>query len=88
MWRLSDCQFTLTEENGTFQTSGFPAKYQNSMECIWNIKVQPGRFVLLSFDVFEVESYRGRCIDIVEVKDGGTSTDQLIGEYGMVTWLL
>lgn len=51
------------------------------MECIWNIKVQPGCFVLLSFDVFEVESYKGSCIDIVEVKDGGTSTDQLIGEY-------
>ena len=39
-----------------------------------------GRFVLLSFDTFVLESFNGKCIDMVEVKDGSKSTDQLLGE--------
>ena len=78
---FSECQFTLTDDSGTFQTPGFPDKYPNNIECIWNIQVKPGRFVLLSFDLFELESYKGKCIDLVEVKDGSRSTDQLLGGY-------
>ena len=71
----------MGENSGTFHTPNFPDKHPNNIECIWNIHVQPGRFILLSFDVFELESYKGKCIDIVEVKDGGKSTDQLLGEF-------
>ena len=77
---LSDCKFTLLQDSGTFQTPNFPLKYPNNIECVWNIQVQPGRFILLSFDVVELESFRGKCIDLVEVKDGGSSTDQLLGK--------
>ena len=77
---LSDCKFTLLQDSGTFQTPNFPLKYPNNIECVWNIQVQPGRFILLSFDVVELESYRGECIDLVEVKDGDSSTDQLLGK--------
>lgn len=77
---LSDCKFTLLQDSGTFQTPNFPVKYPNNIECVWNIQVQPGRFILLSFDVVELESYRGECIDLVEVKDGSSSTDQLLGK--------
>ncbi|XP_020615645.1 tolloid-like protein 2 [Orbicella faveolata] len=78
---LSDCKFTLLQDSGTFQTPNFPVKYPNNIECVWNIQVQPGRFILLSFDVVELESYRGECIDLVEVKDGSRSTDQLLGSF-------
>ena len=78
---FSDCLFHLTKESGTFETPGFPDKYPNNTQCIWNIRVEPGRFILLSFHVFEIESHRGKCMDIVEVKDGSTSTDELLGEY-------
>ena len=77
---LSDCRFTLLQDSGTFQTPNFPAKYPNNIECVWNIQVQPGRVILLSFDVVELESYRGECIDLVEVKDGSRPTDQLLGK--------
>ena len=77
---FSDCKFTLLQDSGTFQTPNFPVKYPNNIECVWNIQVQPGRFILLSFDVVELESYRGECIDLVEVKDGSQSTDQLLGK--------
>lgn len=78
---FSDCLFHLTKESGTFETPGFPEKYPNNTQCIWNIRVEPGRFILLSFHVFEIESHRGKCADIVEVKDGSTPTDELLGEY-------
>ena len=77
---LSDCKFTLLQDSGTFQTPNFPLEYPNNIECVWNIQVQPGRFILLSFDVVELESFRGKCIDLVEVKDGDRSTDQLLGK--------
>ena len=77
---LSDCKFTLLQDSGTFQTPNFPQEYPNNIECVWNIQVQPGRFILLSFDVVELESFRGECIDVVEVKDGDRSTDQLLGK--------
>lgn len=80
----SDCQFTLTEDSGKFQTPDFPKKYPNDIECIWNIQVQAGRFVLLSFGVFELESYNEQCIDLIEVKDGGRSTDELLGEFSII----
>lgn len=75
------CKFTLTQNRGTFQTPNFPEKYPNGVQCIWNIKVQVGRFVLLSFDTFVLESFNGKCIDMVEVKDGSKSTDQLLGTF-------
>ena len=78
---FSDCVFHLTKESGTFETPGFPEKYPNNTQCIWNIHVEPGRFILLSFHIFEIESHRGKCTDIVEVKDGSTPTDELLGEY-------
>lgn len=84
---FSDRRFTLTEESGTFQTPNFPDKYPNNTECIWNIQVQPGRFVLLSFVVFDIESYAGKCIDIVEVKDGSRSTDQLLGKSNICVYI-
>ena len=81
-WFVSvDCHFVLTADSGTIHTPNFPDKHPNNITCIWNIKVQPGRFILLSFHVFDLESYRGKCIDLVEVKDGGRQTDELLGEY-------
>ncbi|XP_074610173.1 cubilin-like [Acropora palmata] len=76
-----DCVFHLTKESGTFETPGFPEKYPNNTQCIWNIHVEPGRFILLSFHIFEIESHRGKCTDIVEVKDGSTPTDELLGIF-------
>ena len=81
----ADCHFVLTADSGTIHTPNFPGKHPNNITCIWNIKVQPGRFILLSFHVFELESYRGKCIDLVEVKDGGRQTDELLGEYAGYT---
>ncbi|XP_022788183.1 cubilin-like isoform X2 [Stylophora pistillata] len=75
------CTFTLTQNSGTFQTPNFPGKYPNGVQCIWNIKVRAGRFILLSFDTFVLESFGGNCIDMVEVKDGSKSTDQLLGTF-------
>lgn len=49
--------------------------------------MQPGRFVLLSFVVFDIESYAGKCIDIVEVKDGSRSTDQLLGKSNICVYI-
>ena len=81
----ADCPFVLTADSGTIHTPNFPGKHPNNITCIWNIKVQPGRFILLSFHVFDLESYRGKCIDLVEVKDGGRQTDELLGEYAGYT---
>ena len=36
----------------------------------------------MTFDVFEVESYKQKCIDVVEIKDGSDISSELLGEFG------
>ena len=50
------------------------------MECLWKITVKSGHYVALSFHFMEVESYKGKCIDVVEVKDGEDISSELLGE--------
>ena len=71
---------TLTSSSGSFSTPTFPLRYPADTEYIWLIKTNYGTYIQLTFDVVDVEEYRGKCIDIVEIKDGGTSGSPLIGK--------
>ena len=78
----TDCGHELTDDSGKFQTPNFPNEYPNELECLWHISVKPGHYVALTFDVFEVESYKQKCIDVVEIKDGSDISSELLGEFG------
>jgi hypothetical protein len=43
------------------------------------IKVDEGKHINLTLRVIDVEEYRGKCIDIVEIKDGDNSLAPLLG---------
>lgn len=39
-----------------------------------------GKHINLTLDVKDVEAYRGKCIDIIEIKDGNNSKSPLLGK--------
>lgn len=44
------------------------------------ISAKDGMHIKLTFDVIDIEAYKGTCIDIVEIKDGDSSDAPLIGK--------
>ena len=45
----------LTATSGTFQSPGYPGNYGNNLQCDVTITVTPGKFIQLTFDVFDLE---------------------------------
>jgi hypothetical protein len=41
--------------------------------------VDEGKHINLTLHVIDVEAYRGKCIDIIEIKDGNNSQAPLLG---------
>jgi hypothetical protein len=41
--------------------------------------VDEGKHINLTLDVIDVEAYRGKCIDIIEIKDGDDSEAPFLG---------
>ena len=69
----------LFSPSGSFNTPTFPSRYPPATEYTWLIKAKYGMFIKLTFDIMDIEAYRGKCIDIVEIKDGDDSEAAFIG---------
>ena len=55
---LAGCDTTLTTENGTFTSPGFPNNYANGLNCSWLIFLPPGKIIQLTFSSFLLEQNR------------------------------
>ncbi|XP_078582526.1 uncharacterized protein LOC144865581 [Branchiostoma floridae x Branchiostoma japonicum] len=73
--------FNLTGSNGTFTSPMHPSPYPLNHVCRWEITVDPGKIVQLSFSAFNVEGGKGTCWDSVEVYGGTPTLGYLIGKY-------
>ena len=71
----------LTSPSGSFSYPIYPARYPPATEVTWVIKVDKGKYINLTLHVIDVEEYRGKCIDIIEIKDGNNSQAPLLGGY-------
>ncbi|KAG9328740.1 hypothetical protein JZ751_010846, partial [Albula glossodonta] len=63
------CGGFLYEEDGDFQSPGFPHAYLSDMDCSWVIVVQPGHLVQLNFRAMVLEEHRGCQYDYISVFD-------------------
>ena len=63
-----------------YSTAG---NYQSRMQCTWRIEVSSGHHIQLTFTQFELESKPLPCseTDHVDIRDGSSSSDRLIGQY-------
>lgn len=69
---------------GSFSSPGYPNSYPHNKECIWNIRVAPGKSIQLTIHDFDVE-YQSSCnFDSLEVGSqiGFQYTTKARGELG------
>ena len=51
---LEPCHTELTGPSGRFSTKNFPEKYESNSNCTWDIKVQEGKRIKITFHLFNV----------------------------------
>lgn len=75
------CGATFTDENGSFQTPGYPNQYPTNIECEWVITVPVTHSLTLTFNKFDMEESSKCKYDHVEIRDGDKASSNLIGRY-------
>ncbi|KZR96520.1 Uncharacterized protein APZ42_009099 [Daphnia magna] len=68
------CNNHFEENTGTIKSPNYPTFYPNSVDCRWNIKVEPGSKVRLLFALFETQADA----DYLYVYDGPTLRSTLL----------
>ncbi|XP_035672187.1 polycystic kidney disease protein 1-like 2 [Branchiostoma floridae] len=63
------CGGLMKSPNGTFKSPGHPRNYDNNLDCVWTITVDPGERVFLSFFNFHLEVANDCKYDNVKVND-------------------
>ncbi|KAL9973788.1 hypothetical protein ACROYT_G020290 [Oculina patagonica] len=71
----------LESKTGTLASYNYPLPYDDSVECVWKIKVDSDYKIELSFDFFNLSDSTDCSEDFVEVRDGLFSTSDLVGKY-------
>uniref|UniRef100_A0A8C4R6D0 CUB and sushi domain-containing protein 1 n=1 Tax=Eptatretus burgeri TaxID=7764 RepID=A0A8C4R6D0_EPTBU len=74
-------------ESGTILSPGYPAPYDHSLHCVWNIQVESGYAVSLHFEVFDTEAMH----DMLRIWDGApkiSGQDLRLNHYGPATLLV
>nr|XP_046226989.1 cubilin [Scatophagus argus] len=75
------CGGTFTESEGIIISPNWPNNYAHNRQCVYMIRLPVGEKVALNFTDMNLESHSSCSFDYVEVRDGRTETDPLIGRY-------
>jgi len=62
----------MTESSGTFTSPNYPRPYVNSRECIWYIRVEPGKRVNITILDFDMEAHVNCSYDMLAVSNSST----------------
>ncbi|XP_043916230.1 cubilin-like [Protopterus annectens] len=69
-WYFNGCGDELRGPNGTFTSPGYPNRYPDNKECIWNIHTAPGSSIQLTINEFDIEYHPDCNYDVLEVYGG------------------
>ncbi|XP_078670977.1 polycystin-1-like protein 2 isoform X2 [Branchiostoma floridae x Branchiostoma belcheri] len=75
------CGGFLNAPNGTLKTPGHPQDYENDLNCVWIITVDPEERIFLSFFNFSVEPHSTCRYDSVKVQDGRGNSSVEVGTW-------
>uniref|UniRef100_A0A8C8DU02 Metalloendopeptidase n=1 Tax=Oryzias sinensis TaxID=183150 RepID=A0A8C8DU02_9TELE len=75
------CGGEVERDHGQIQSPNYPDDYQSNKMCVWRITVPESFNVGLSFQSFEIEKHDSCAYDYVEVRDGGSGSDPLLGRF-------
>ncbi|KAK1174071.1 hypothetical protein AOXY_G4351, partial [Acipenser oxyrinchus oxyrinchus] len=76
-----ECGGELTGTYGSINSPGYPGNYPPNRDCYWTISVNPGLLITFSFGTLSLEHHDNCNYDYLEVRDGSSETDALIGKY-------
>jgi len=60
----------VVENSGEIQTPNYPAKYPKNVEETWNLEVEAGHRIKLTFEAFNLESHSLCAYDYVQISFG------------------
>ncbi len=75
------CGGTFHGNTGTFRSNNFPSVYGANEECVWVLMAETGYHIRVDFDA----SFNVAPNDIIQVNDGSSSNDTLLGTYSGTT---
>ena len=76
------CGGPLTDDTGTLQSPGHPNVYPHGVNCTWNIRVEPGLIIRLTFLTFNIENHVNCNYDSVGVYDNSSAVESsLVGRF-------
>ncbi|KAI4871253.1 hypothetical protein NFI96_019773 [Prochilodus magdalenae] len=70
LWQQNGCGGELSGPSGSFNSPGYPEKYPNNKECIWNIHTSPGSSITITIHEFDIEYHPNCNYDLLEVYGG------------------
>ncbi|XP_071954930.1 cubilin-like isoform X2 [Antedon mediterranea] len=84
---ISYCDETLTDTTGTFHSPDFPAKYPNDLNCVYTIIADPGHFIEVIFEFFQLETSPHCTNDYVSLSNVGEGTSQrYCDKHNLLKW--
>ncbi|CAM9270170.1 unnamed protein product, partial [Lampetra planeri] len=75
------CGGTFTQSEGIIISPNWPNDYAHNRQCIYVIRLPAAETVNLTFTHMNLESHSSCTFDYVEVRDGGSEADPLIGKF-------
>ncbi|XP_070808313.1 bone morphogenetic protein 1 isoform X2 [Pituophis catenifer annectens] len=75
------CGGDMKKDNGHIQSPNYPDDYRPNKLCTWKITVSEGYHVGLTFLSFEIERHDNCAYDYLEIRDGSSESDPVIGRY-------
>lgn len=65
------CGGEIRKNEGQIQSPNYPDDYRPMKECVWKIMVSEGCYVGLTFQAFEVKSFRQPSWSVRSINDSG-----------------
>lgn len=65
------CGGEIHKNEGQIQSPNYPDDYRPMKECVWKIMVSEGYYVGLTFQAFEVKSFRQPSWSVRSINDSG-----------------
>lgn len=62
------CGGNFHTNEGIIHSPGYPGDYSHNRQCIWVIKVDQGKQILLNFTRFDLENHRDCRYDYLEIR--------------------
>ncbi|CAL1534071.1 unnamed protein product [Lymnaea stagnalis] len=78
---VTECGGGINRRKGVIASPTYDDKYLPNRNCSWNITVDPGNSIDLTFEFFDLQ-YDTNCEkDYLEIREGSNETDSLLGKY-------